>query len=468
MREISRWRRTAAILSVLALAAAACGDGDDNGEDAPEPTDDTTEEEPADDDAADEPEDDGDDAEPTEIATDFGVTEEPCDDAVNPDNGCIYLGILSDLTQGPFAPLGGPITDGQYAFWDRVNDNGGIGGYDVDARTYTRDTLYDPQEHSSLYRQIEPDILALAQTLGTPTTEAILPDMDADDMIGGPASWWSGWHFEEQDKGLIVESGYSYCVESMIGLDWYVENREEIGTLAHVGYPGDYGGDSAAGATAWAEANGVDMADPITTLPAGAVENQDEAVGAILGSEADVVVIATGPAEMAEIVGKVAASEAGIQFLGAVPTWNPALLDSPAAPALQAFFTHVAPWENFDGESTAHEAMRESLDGELPDNDGYTFGWIWSYPLLAALEAAADNGDLTRAGLRSVTEGLEVDFEGALPTTTLGGDPNENANRTAVISQPDPEAPLGITTLEAGVTGPTADAYEYTEACITF
>jgi hypothetical protein len=67
-----------------------------------------------------------------------------------------------------------------------------------------------------------------------------------------------------------------------------------------------------------------------------------------------------------------------------------------------------------------------------------------------------------------VTDGLEVDFEGALPSTTLGGDPDENANRTAVISQPDPEAPFGITTLETDVTGPTADAYEYTEACFTF
>ena len=31
----------------------------------------------------------------------IGVTEEPCPDAVNEDNGCIYLGILSDLTEGP-------------------------------------------------------------------------------------------------------------------------------------------------------------------------------------------------------------------------------------------------------------------------------------------------------------------------------------------------------------------------------
>ena len=40
-----------------------------------------------------------------------GVTSEPCPDAVNEDNGCIYLGTISDLTQGPFAPLGVPITE---------------------------------------------------------------------------------------------------------------------------------------------------------------------------------------------------------------------------------------------------------------------------------------------------------------------------------------------------------------------
>ena len=61
-----------------------------------------------------------------------GVTSEPCPDAVNEDNGCIYLGTISDLTQGPFAPLGVPITEAQKAFWQRVNEDGGIGGYDID------------------------------------------------------------------------------------------------------------------------------------------------------------------------------------------------------------------------------------------------------------------------------------------------------------------------------------------------
>ena len=68
---------------------------------------------------------------PTEdgaIKTDFGVTKEPCPKAIDTTKGCIYLGTISDLTVGPFAPLAVPITKAQIAFWKRVNKAGGIGG----------------------------------------------------------------------------------------------------------------------------------------------------------------------------------------------------------------------------------------------------------------------------------------------------------------------------------------------------
>jgi ABC-type branched-subunit amino acid transport system substrate-binding protein len=410
--------------------------------------------------------DEGDDAAADgEITTDVGVTEEPCPEAVNADNGCIYLGILSDLSEGPFAALAVPITEGQRAFWQRVNEDGGIAGYEIDIDTYTRDTKYDPQTHSQAYREIEPNILALQSTLGTPTTQAILEDMDADDVIGAPASWWSGWGFTDNDMGLILESGYSYCIESMIGLDWFTRERQQPGKVLAVGYPGDYGGDSATGVEAWAAATGAEFGGAVETAPNAQVGTQDAAVQQIVGSEADVVFLAVGPAETAEIVGKSLAAGYTGQFLGSIPTWNPALLDTAAAPALTAAFTHVSPWQNFEGDSPAHQAMQESLGGELPTNDGYTYGWIWSYPIKAAIEAAAANGDLTRAGLRGVVDGLEVDYEGALPTVTFGGDPNENAVRTAVINRPDAAAGLGITPIGTDVTGPTADAYEYTQAC---
>ena len=465
MRQMTRWRRSAAMISALALLVVACGADDDTA--APADTD-------ADvaDDADDETEDDADAGEdategPTEIATDFGVTDDPCPNAVNEDNGCIYLGVLSDLTEGPFAALGVEIVAGQQEFWNRVNEAGGIAGqYDVDMDEYTRDNRYDPQTQTSEYRSIEPNILALAQTLGTPPTEAILPDMDVDNIVGVPASWWSGSQFAGQDQGLILDSGYSYCVESQIGLDYINDEVTEISSIQVIGYPGDYGGDFAVGAEAWAEANGVEFLGVVQTLPNAAVGTQDEAIQQVLSANADVVALATGPAELAEIVGSASAQGFEGIYVGSVPTWNPGIVDSPAGPALEAQYYHIGPWEAFEGTSDAHVAMQDALGGELPANDGFTFGWIWSYPLLTALEDAAASGDLTREGVRAAASQMVVDYEGALPDRDFSLDGGEGAPRVAVISRPDSSESLNLATLATGVTGATADAFEYNEPCI--
>jgi Periplasmic binding protein len=134
---------------------------------------------------------------------DFGVTDEPCPQAIDTSRGCIYLGTISDLTEGPFKALAVPITDAQKAFWRRVNEQGGIGGYEIDVTTYVKDNKYNPQIHNQVYQEIKPKILALAQTLGSPTTAAIRPDLKANNIVAAPASWTSLWAFED----VVVESG---------------------------------------------------------------------------------------------------------------------------------------------------------------------------------------------------------------------------------------------------------------------
>ena len=64
-----------------------------------------------------------------------GVTSAPCPGSVHKDRGCIYLGVLSDLANGPFTALGASMNEGQLAFWKQVNQAGGIGGYDIDITT---------------------------------------------------------------------------------------------------------------------------------------------------------------------------------------------------------------------------------------------------------------------------------------------------------------------------------------------
>ena len=405
-------------------------------------------------------------ADSSDIQIGDGVTEEPCPARVNPDNGCIYLGILSDLTEGPFSALATHIVQAQRDYWTRANEAGGINGFDVDVDTYTRDTKYQPAEHAQAYQQIESNILALAQSLGTVNTEAILGDMDASDIVAVPASWWSGYAFEENDNGLILEHGISYCVESVVGLDWFAENKAEgdVTSVAAVGYPGDYGGDSAEGVKLWAEANDVTDVTVVPTGPNQVTGNQDAVVSAVSSADPDVVVLATGPAETAEIIGKLAAGGYQGHFMGSVPTWNPALLQTAAAPALKAMYNHMAPGEQWDGDSQAIVDMRDALGGEPPVNGGYIIGWIMNYPMHAALQAAADNGDLTRAGLRAAVDGLTVDFDGASPEVTYGA-AADSLTRELIIFEADEEADLGTSAVSDFYGGTTMDQVDITSAC---
>jgi ABC-type branched-subunit amino acid transport system substrate-binding protein len=398
-----------------------------------------------------------------EIATDIGVTEEACPDAVNQDNGCIYLGTLSDLTIGPFAALAVPITDAQAAFWQKVNEEGGIGGaYDVDATTYVEDNEYNPEVHVQKYQEIQPEVLALAQTLGTPPTLAALEFYKEDEVVGAPASWWSGWEFEEN----ILESGTNYCLESMTAVDYAVEEFD-VKSVQAVHYPGDYGGDAAAGAQVAAEENGLEFVGMVETAPNAIAGSQEAAIDAVLQAKADLVIITTGPTEMAEIIGGVAARGFTGKFIGTSPTWNKGVLESPAGPAIENLYLQSAPWAPFDADTPGHEAMRAAL-GEVDASDGYTSGWVWSYPLRAVLEAAYDNGDLTRAGLVQAASELEtVDYEGMLPEEAgrFAGEPNDTVFREIVINRPDASAPSGVTMVEDFFVGPTAEAYDFSEPC---
>jgi hypothetical protein len=110
--------------------------------------------------------------------------------------------------------------------------------------------------------------------------------------------------------------------------------------------------------------------------------------------------------------------------------------------------------------------MRKAAGDKLPANDGYTFGWIWSYPIKAVLEQAIEDDDLTRDGVRSAVEKVTVDYEGALPDRKYGK-PQETVVRQAVIAKLDEKAPLGSALEKGFFTGPTAKRFKLTEPCAT-
>jgi ABC-type branched-subunit amino acid transport system substrate-binding protein len=391
---------------------------------------------------------------------DFGVTNEPCPQAIDTSRGCIYLGTISDLTEGPFKALAVPITDAQKAFWRRVNEQGGIGGYEIDVTTYVKDNKYNPQIHNQVYQEIKPNILALAQTLGSPQTAAILPDLKANNVVAAPASWTSLWAFED----VVVESGANYCVESMNSVD-YAADKLGAKSIMAVHLAGDYGDDAAAGARIAAEKRGLKFTDVKT---ATGQDNQAGAIDAIVSGKPDVVILSNGPTDAAVIIGQAGARGFTGKFIGTGPTWNPGLLNGPAAATIMSQYLQSGPTQPYGADTPGHEAMRAALGNVPQPNEGHTSGWVFSYPLKAALEKAAENKDLTRAGLLAAVKSLtSVDYEGMLPegSGNYSGSPNEQVVRQTRVGKPDQASPSRVTDIEPMSTGPTAKDYTFEKPC---
>lgn len=387
------------------------------------------------------------------VSTDDGVSEEACPNAVNPDNGCIFLGVISDFT-GTFAGLGEPIARGLEAFWTRVNEEGGIGGYDVDATTFVRDNGYSPETHNEVYQEIKPDIAAVAMSLGSPTTAAILDDLEQNNLVTVPASWTSNYVFSD----IVLENGASYCIESQNAVGWAAENLDGIESVLAVHYPGDYGADAAYGAKVAAEELGLDFT-AVETEPGQ--DNQAGAVEAILSQQPDLVIPTTGPTDLATIVGQAAAQGYQGQYVGTSPTWNPGLIDSPAFEALEQQYHQSRPSATFDeGEGPGFDALREAF-GDSGD-DGVLTGWIGQYPLKAALEKAIEAGDLTREGIfEAATTQENVDFEGMFPEGAGNFAAGEAYPRATIIAKPDAETATGVSSVSDFVTTDAAEAFDF-------
>jgi len=373
--------------------------------------------------------------------TDVGVTADPCPKAIDKNKGCIYLGIISDLTVGPFKPLAVPITDSQKKFWERVNKQGGIGDYEVDVETYIRDNKYSPQTHSEVYQEIKPK----------------------SNVVAAPASWTSAWNFQD----VLLESGANYCVEAMNAIDYALEafpTKPQKVMAVHL--PGDYGDDGAGGTKLGAQANGLTFVD-VKTDPGA--DKQAGAIGQILAQRPDLVILTTSPTEAAVIVGGAAQRGFTGKFIGTSPSWNPGLLASPAAPALKALYLQSAPWHNFGHDSPGHKAMREALGSSVTPNDGYTSGWAWSYPLKAALQKAVQNGDLTRKGLVAAAKQLSsVDYEGMLPSGAgnyaAGADGSQV--RHSIIADPaNGDGKANVPFKKDFFVGPTAQKFKLEKPC---
>jgi hypothetical protein len=127
--------------------------------------------------------------------------------------------------------------------------------------------------------------------------------------------------------------------------------------------------------------------------------------------------------------------------------------------------TSFPTWES-DAPGTV--AMREAVGSGVTPNDWFQIGWSSGYVMKAVLEQAVEDDDLSRANLVEAATSLEgVDSEGMLPegSGNYAGEPNDAAVRVTQLNRVDPKAASKVSVAVEPFTGPTAQDYDFTEAC---
>ena len=299
-------------------------------------------------------------------------------------------------------------------------------------------------------------------SLGTPQTLFILDELDKDDMIAAPMSWYSGYAYKDLDKGLIVEFGSAYCAQGMNAVDWALANLPvDIKTVGIIGNAGDYGGDWAKGVAAAAEANGITVA--WSYLPPATEFDVAQAVGLMVTQPVDAYFPALGPTAMAQVAG--GAFQQGITPIAmmAAPSFNDAFVREgfALAPLFTSGSMYVTAFvDPYEADTPGHAAMRATFDavGQVTGNLFVTAGWSSQYHLKGVLEAAIKGGDLTRAGIRRAAANVDVDSDGMMPIKNLGKD---GAQTETFVGVPTSDNLSGIKSLVSKYTGPSAAAYDW-------
>ena len=378
-------------------------------------------------------------------------------------NKTITLGILTPLSGPVAAPIGLPLTKGMETYFKSVNANGGVDGFQIKLKE--EDSKYDPATEVEDYNAIEGQVAMFAQSLGTPTTQAIVPLTHRDKVLVTVA----GLDSYLAREPYMVLAGTPYRLQVENAFDYVVNQLHIANPTTAIIYQNDgYGQD---GLTGYNEAVSNYHMNNVGEATYEATDTTAQqfvpAVAKIKASGAKFVFLTAVPTAAANIIGTAHA-------LGYDPQW---ILQSPAfftglmaVPGLNLLLAHEA-WVVGQGALWGSNApgMQEMLSdvakyapGQQPDGffeSGYTLAKI----TYAILKKAADDKDLSRAGLFNAFNSIgTVDVGGLLPTLSYGSSPNQRVpSRDSIIFAIDPTQVGDVKPLTGDFTGAAADISQF-------
>jgi branched-chain amino acid transport system substrate-binding protein len=344
-----------------------------------------------------------------EVVTGNGVTDDE-----------IRVAVLNGFT-GPVANLAIPAADGMDAYFNMVNEAGGVCGRSIVLDR--RDTQYDPQVAIQEYRAISGDVAMLAGVVGGATIFGLSEDIQRDNLAL-MANTGTESVIPLPNVLMFIAP---FALEVINGVSWAADELAGDDGVLQLGvvYQADAFGEAGMAAAQYVADNSdnVEIVGTATYTPT----DQDLTSQAqdMMDSGAEVVWLHVISSQVPKLLG--AAAQLGFE-----PTWvgmsasfassNVAtmgdLLDN-----YRYLSSTVSYGEDVPGMADL-VANYEAISDE-PGQDYVVTGWINGSVVAHLLQHACDLGDLTPAGIVAAQVGLEVDNNGVAPNFSYGETPDE-------------------------------------------
>src|SRR4051812_27583971 len=370
-------------------------------------------------------------------------------------NDTITLGLLTDLS-GVFAPLAKPIVQETKLYWKDQNAKGGV--CDRKVKLVVKDHGYDPQKAVVQYRELSSGIAGLQQLLGSPITAALLPTLKSDKMLSMLAAWPSSLLVND----IIIITGTTYDIETINGLDFLLKQGKlkKGDKIGHVYFEGEYGENGLKGSKYFASKNGMKVVEQKIKATD---EDMSGQVAALKRAGVKAIAVTTAPTQLASVAGIAASQGMNVPIVGNNPTYDPALLKSPAAKAVKAnayISGSIAPWTLDKPEV---QSVSQQFQSAYPKSDpkaSVQFGWAQAEVMYQILNKACENKDLTRAGLVKAAHELSgVDTGGLIAGPLDYTKAGEPATRAVYIARPA-DVTGGLKALPGTFESETAKSYD--------
>jgi branched-chain amino acid transport system substrate-binding protein len=347
------------------------------------------------------------------------------------EDGPIKVGVLSDLS-GATADVGTPYAEGirGYAAW--LNENGGIGGRDLEL--LANDYGYKVPAAEQLYSQYLSEGVVAVQGWGTGDTEALRQKVTQDELPFMSASYAETLvDPEETPYNFVVAATYSDQMRvALKQIDEQTDGHQEVAVFHH---DSPFGTAPVEDGRAYIEEQGYDFGYQAYAMPAGATDyagilSQAKAQGA----QWAVVQNVAGPAAL--LARNI--EQQGLDMTVACLMWCADEGFVTAAGSAAEGSIMVQPWAPPSTGADGFEDMAAHLEseGSSIEEKGlhYAQGWYTMHVMAEGLRKLVEDGEeVTGANLKTALEELDaVDTGGVSAPIDFTPESHRGATGTGV------------------------------------